>query len=453
MTPDWTRNAFVYHIYPLGLCDAPAKNDFQSAPVERLNRLYDWIPHIQNLGANTIYIGPLFESTAHGYDTADYFQLDRRLGTNETLKNLITVMKQHGMRVIFDAVFNHVGRDFYAFQDVIEHKQASAYCDWFLNLNFEQSSPYGDHFSYEGWAGHYDLVKLNLDNPAVRQHIFDAIAFWIDYFEIDGLRLDAADVMSPDFFRALRQHCQAKKPDFWLMGEIVHGDYNQLANSEMLHSTTNYEVYKGLYSSHVDCNLFEIAYSLNRQFGENGLYKDLLLYNFADNHDVNRVASNLDNPAHLYTLYGLMFTILGIPSIYYGSEWGITGKRTATNDRMLRPALSLHDIQPPHPDLYHAIQCFAKLRSELPALRYGNYRQLSIVHEQFAFERITESQHIIVLINISSQPAHITLENIPGKQLIDRLNGNEVVAIQEKGMQIEVYKNWLRVLEVPHEHI
>ena len=387
MSSEWARDAIFYHIYPLGLCGAPHHNDFQSSSVARLEVLFNWLDHIQNLGANAIYLGPVFESTAHGYDTADYFHVDRRLGTNDTLKNLIGEMKQRGFRVVLDGVFNHVGRDFWAFQDVVQRGQQSAYCSWFCNLNFGQQSPYGDAFTYEGWAGHYDLVKLNLANDAVRQHLFDAVTFWIETFDIDGLRLDAADSIEPAFFQALRQHTHQHKADFWLMGEVVHGDYRLWANETRLDATTNYECYKGLYSSHLDRNYFEIAYALNRQSGADGIYRDLLLYNFADNHDVNRVASNLTNPAHLYTLYGLLFTMPGIPSIYYGSEWGLDGRRTQTSDAALRPALHLPPEHIPHPHLYDAIRRFARVRHTTPALKVGRYEQRYIAHEQFAFER------------------------------------------------------------------
>ena len=128
------------------------------------------------------------------------------------------------------------------------------------------------------------------------------------------------------------------------MGEVVHGDYRKWANAETLDSVTNYECYKGLYSSHVDRNYFEIAYALNRQFGEVGLYCDIPLYNFADNHDVNRVASNLTNPAHLHTLYCLLFTMPGVPSIYYGSEWGMQTIKSNGDDHALRPHLDIATV-------------------------------------------------------------------------------------------------------------
>lgn len=448
MTPEWVKDAIFYHIYPLGLCGAPFRNNFQALPIPRLNMLFDWLDHIEQLGANAIYLGPLFESTAHGYDTVDYLQVDRRLGTNETLKILLAEMKQRGFRIILDGVFNHVGRDFWAFRDVIQHGIQSQYANWFSNLDFNQPSPYGDPFSYEGWAGHYDLVKLNLENHDVQQYLFEAISAWVEHYGIDGLRLDAADHILPDFFRALRIHCNQLKSDFWLMGEIVHGDYRQWANETMLDATTNYECYKGLYSSHVDCNYFEIAYSLNRMFGVDGIYHGLFLYNFADNHDVNRVASNLTHPAHLYTLYGLLFTMPGVPSIYYGSEWGIEGRRTDTTDRELRPAIDIHHFNPPHPHLSDAIRRFAKIRQNSLALKYGDYKQLHIAHEQLAFERTSVDEKIVVMLNASSQPASIILKDTSDTKFNDLLNKGDIFESYGNQVTIRVPSNWLRILHV-----
>ena len=125
--------------------------------------------------------------------------------------------------------------------DIQEKGQASEYCGWFQNLNFGGQSPCGDSFWYEGWNGHYNLVKLNLRNVGVCDHIIDAINYWIESFGIDGIRFDAADCIDFDFFKRIRSFCKGKKPDFWLMGEIIHGDYNRWANPEMLDSVTNYE--------------------------------------------------------------------------------------------------------------------------------------------------------------------------------------------------------------------
>jgi cyclomaltodextrinase len=447
--PHWSFDAIFYHIYPLGLTGASERNDFSQPPARRLEQLYDWIPH---LGVNALYLGPLFESTAHGYDTADYYHVDRRLGTDEMLVKLSAALHASGIRLVLDAVFNHVGRDFWAFRDVQRRGPDSPYRDWFHNLRFAGRSPYGDPFTYEGWAGHHDLVKLNLGNPAVRQHLFGAVASWMDAFAIDGLRLDAADVLDPDFLKALALFSKGRRPDFWLLGEIVQGDYRRLVNPGMLDSATNYECYKGLYSSLAEANYFEIAYALNRQFGPDGLYRDLPLYNFVDNHDVDRALSNLKKPAHLYPLYGLLFTMPGVPSVYYGSEWGLEARRTPYSDRMLRPQLDLSEMRrrTAHPRLAGDIARLAALRGSLPALRYGEYRQLHVAPQQFAFARFTPQEHVVVLLNAADAPAGFEV-SVPASATgaVDLLNGGERFPVQPGCLRVEqVQPYWGRILKL-----
>ena len=276
----WVNESVFYHIYPIGFCGAPRVNDGET--VCRLDKVIDWIPHLKSMSVNAIYFGPVFKSTVHGYDTDDYRVIDNRLGTNESFKHICDELHKNGIKVVLDGVFNHVGRNFWAFKDVCEKGNSSQYCGWFQNLNFGGKSPYGDSFSYEGWHGYYDLVKLNLKNPDVKNYLLDSVGMWMDEFKIDGLRLDAADCVDPDFFKALRHYTKSKDSNFWLMGEIIHGDYNRWANPEMLDSVTNYECYKGIYSSHNDKNYFEIAHSLNRQFANGGIYRSIYTYNFVD---------------------------------------------------------------------------------------------------------------------------------------------------------------------------
>ncbi len=447
----WAPDAVFYHIYPLGLCGAPEKNDFSSPPEERLDALYPWLDHIRGLGADAVYIGPLFESGSHGYDTVDYRAVDRRLGTNKGFAALCGAMHERGLRIVLDAVFNHVGRDFPAFKDVIANGERSQYAGWFHNLRFGGKSPYGDPFTYEGWSGHYSLIKLNLSNPGVREHLFQAAEAWIREFGIDGLRLDAADVMDPAFLRELAARCRRLRPDFWLMGEMVHGDYRRLANPETLDSATNYECYKGLYSSLVDKNYFEIAWSLNRQFGPEGIYRGLSLYSFADNHDVDRVASRLTEPAHLYPLYCLLFTMPGIPSVYYGSEWGIEGKKDGS-DRPLRPRLDLASApqNAAHPGLAPVISRLAGIRKANRALRAGGYAQLHVSHEQLAFMREAEGQRIIVAVNSAAAPARLQLQIPAGPdcRLVDLLNPGDSFPVKGGRAAIDsLPPRWARILE------
>lgn len=398
---------------------------------------------MRSIGVNALYLGPLFESTAHGYDTADYFHVDRRLGTNSTLAEVVEALHANGIRVILDGVFHHVGREFWAFRDLQVHGEQSRYREWFSGVNFGQRSPYGDPFTYDAWRGAFDLVKLNLRNHEVREHLSTAIASWIEQFKIDGLRLDVAEEIDPDFLRYLAGFCRRLRPDFWLLGEVIHGDYRRWVNPAMLDSVTNYECYKGLYSSHNDRNYFEIAYSLNREFGEPGIYKDLPLYNFVDNHDVHRIASTLRNPAHLYPLHLLLFTIPGVPSIYAGSEWGISGVKTHDSDAPLRPELrwpeSIRNAQ--HPHLVPAITRFAKIRAGSEALRRGSYEQLFVAHEQFAFARRHGNEHVVVVVNAASEPAQV---DIP----LDLAHNHEFADLLEPGRAFKANNGRLRIAPV-----
>ncbi len=445
----WIKDAIFYHIYPLGLCGAPGRNDFDTPPVHRLDALYPWLDHMQSLGVNALYLGPVFQSTRHGYDTADYYQVDRRLGDNETLARFASALHQRGMKLVLDGVFNHVGRDFWALKDLQTYGKESAYRDWFHNLRFDGQSPMGDSFQYEGWHGHYNLVKLNLSHPHVRAHLFDAVGMWMERFGIDGLRLDAADCLDFNFMQALRDFTKSRRPDFWLMGEVIHGDYRHWANPHTLDSVTNYESYKGLYSSLVDANYFEIAYTLNRQFGDPGMYRHLQLYNFVDNHDVDRAASKLSHPAHLYPLYILLLTMPGIPSVYYGSEWGLGGVKQGWSDAPLRPALDLEALrcQSPQHHLPGVIHRLAAIRERSEALRHGGYSQLYVSHQQLAFERQAGEERVVVALNSAREEAVLTLAlPVSVGSLVDWLNPGETFAVQGHSATISLSPNWGRIL-------
>ena len=287
MNDHWARDSVFYHLYPLGLCNAPRHNDLCGQPKSRLETLLPWIDHARTLGANAILLGPVMESGSHGYDGADYFQVDRRLGDRSTLAWVASEVHARGMKLVLDGVFHHVGRLFWAFRDVLEKGRASRFVDWF-HLDFTKKSPYNDSFSYVSWNGCDDLVKLNLNHPEVRDHLFEAVADWIREYHIDGLRLDAADHLDMRFMHDLGDFCRRMNGDFWLMGEVVKGPYNKWLEEGGLDSVTNYECYKGLFSSLNDANYHEISYCLNRQFGEYGFYRKTSLFTFADNHDVDR---------------------------------------------------------------------------------------------------------------------------------------------------------------------
>lgn len=394
----WYEEAIFYHIYPLGFCGCPIYNDGILA--NRILKIKDWIPHLKKLGVTAVYLSPIFESDKHGYDTRDYMRPDCRLGTDDDVKEVCDALHKEGIRVVLDGVFNHVGRGFFAFRDVIKNKWNSRYKDWF-RLSFDGNTCYNDGFWYEAWEGHYELVKLNLDNREVRDYLFSAVAKWIDEYGIDGLRLDVAYCLNRDFMRELRRFTDNKKSEFYLMGEMLHGDYNQLVNGDMLNSVTNYEFYKSLYSALNSDNLYEISYSQNRQFGYEQwcVYRGLRLSTFLDNHDVSRIATILTDKNKLKTAYTLLFAFCGVPYIYYGSEWGAEGDKK-DGDEALRKSFDA----PVWNALCDHIAKLAEIRKSEPTLVYGGYKNLKEGNKNLLFERSFNGRNIIVAANIEGCP-------------------------------------------------
>lgn len=389
----WYEQSVFYQIYPLGFCGAPKEND--GVCVNRIQKAADWIPHLQKLHVGAVYFSPVFESDRHGYDTRDFHKIDCRLGTNEDFAAVCHALHEKGIRVVLDGVFHHVGRGFWAFQDVLKNRENSPYKDWF-HIRFDGDSGYHDGLWYEGWEGHYELVKLNLQNPAVIEHLLGAVGRHMDDFGIDGLRLDVAYSLPEDFMRRLHDFCKGKKADFFLLGEMIHGDYNRIVNGGMLDSATNYECYKGLYSSFNTRNMFEISYSLNRQFGPENwtLYKGMNLLNFADNHDVTRIYSILSDKNHIRPLYAALFAMPGIPCLYYGSEWGAEGEKGRGDDD-LRPC-----FETPHEnELFDYIAKLCAIRAESPALMHGGFRNETVKNGQWVFARSAPEETLFVAVN------------------------------------------------------
>ena len=428
----WYDEAVFYHIYPLGLAGAPKQNDY-GEPVHRLNTLLPWVDHIKEIGGSALYIGPLFESVGHGYETTDYKKLDSRLGTNEDLTTFVAYCHEQGIKVIFDGVFNHTGRDFFAFKDIQANRENSQYKDWYCNVNFWGNNEYNDGFSYDNWGGYNLLVKLNQKNPAVVDYICDVIRFWVSEFDVDGIRLDAADVLDFDFMKALRRTANEVKPDFWLMGEVIHGDYSRWVNGETLHSVTNYTLHKALYSGHNDHNYFEIAHTV-RRLQNMGTLK---LYNFVDNHDVERIYTKLTNKAHFAPVHVLLYTLPGVPSIYYGSEFGIEGRKEYGSDDSLRPALNIEDYK----DSVKTNPCTAliaalgKVRQAVPALSYGSYDELMLTNRQFAYARDLDGTRVIVSVNNDDAPAGMHLAAGNCTAYVGSLSG-EKVSVQDGHINI-----------------
>lgn len=444
----WYENAAFYHIYPLGLCGAPKLNEGHEV-TERFDKLLPWISHIKKIGCNAIYLGPVFESVGHGYETTDYKTVDRRLGTNESFKQYVNACHEQGIRVVLDGVFNHTGREFFAFKDLKENREQSSYRDWYCNVNFNGNNEYNDGFSYDNWGGYNLLVRLNQKNPAVKEYILNVIRYWVDEFDIDGIRLDAADVLEFEFMKEIRRLANHIKDQFWVMGEVIHGDYGRWVNDEMLHSVTNYQLHKALFSGHNDHNYFEIAHNIKYV---HNLVNDKItgLYNFLDNHDVDRIASKVVNKENLVPIYYLLYTLPGVPSIYYGSEFSIEGVKANGSDDGLRPALDLDSLVEAHKKdkLLYEITKLGQLRQESEVLARGRYEELLLTNRQFAFGRYLEREAIITVVNNDEQDICVTIPiRMEGKGAKNLFSGEET-AIENGTIRITLEKNSGRVFRV-----
>jgi len=434
----WAYETSFYQIYPLGFCGAPFENDGNLE--HRILKVIDWIPHFKKLGVGAILFNPVFESDTHGYNTRDYKKIDVRLGTNDDFAKVCSELHKEGLKVILDGVFNHAGRGFFGFQDVLEKRWISEYTDWF-NINFDGNSNYDDGLWYDGWEGNYDLVKLNLKNPKVTDYLLESIRFWVKEFDIDGLRLDVAYCLEQDFIRTLRRETAAMKEDFYLTGEMIGGDYNRIMGDNLCHSATNYECYKGMFSALNSMNLFEIIHSLLRQFGPENwtLYRGRHLLSFVDNHDVSRIASILKRPEHLKLIYTLMFGMPGIPTIYYGSEWGEKGDKSM-GDPALRPCFDKPDWN----DLTDHISKLCSAKSESKALNYGDFTSLLLTNKQCIFRRSYEDERVLTVINADEAPfhAHFNAEAGCGTDLI---SGKDIDF--GGGLELPPYSSYLIKLE------
>ena len=413
----WAYESVFYQIYPLGFCGAPFEND--GVLQHRILKVIDWIPHIKKLGANAIYFSPLWESDTHGYNARDYRQVDCRLGTNADFRQVCDCLHREGIRVVLDGVFHHAGRGFFAFQDVLKNRENSRYLNWFY-INLQGDSAYHDGLWYEGWEGNYDLVKLNLQNEEVVQYLLESVRMWTEEFGIDGLRLDVAYCLDENFLRRLRSFCDGLKAEFFLVGEMLHGDYNRLMNDAMLHSVTNYECYKGLYSSFNSMNLFEIVHSLLRQFGPENwtLYRGKHLLSFVDNHDVTRIASLLTNERHLPLIYALMFGMPGIPCVYYGSEWGAKAHKSQGD-----PALRACFDAPVENGLTEWVSKLSAAKKGSAALMYGSFRSVVLTNRQCIFERAVQGERVLVAINADDTPYTAHFDAGCG-QAVDLIDGS-----------------------------
>ncbi|MBN2156858.1 MAG: alpha-amylase [Candidatus Lokiarchaeota archaeon] len=457
--PDWAKNGIIYHIYPLGFFDAPYNSQDESEVVNRLERLRKYYDYLQELGITIIQFGPIFESVSHGYDTTDYLKIDRRLGTNELFKEIVEELHQLGMKIIVDGVFNHVGRDFFSFRDVKDHKQNSSKQGWhFIDFTQSHLNPYLDGFDYKNWEGHHSLVKLNLKNQEVREFLFNVARYWLRDIGIDGWRLDVAYLIDNDFLREFKKVCKSVKSDSVLVGELIHNPYSKWIGPDLLDAGTGYQVYKSIYNSINENNFWELKSVLEQSFHPQwGQNRKILLMNFLGNHDVTRIRSNLKDERHVIPAFLILFTLYGIPKIYYGDEFGMKGIVIPfKSDRGVRGPMSPLSTKwdPLGKAIHENIKRFIQLRKKQHALIHGNIIPVwadNTKSNMIAYLRKSSKQTILVVVSTSYEVKKVKIPlwnlHLEGAVFRDLLNDFEEYNVRNNYLELDTEGCWGKVLE------
>ncbi|MCM8873622.1 alpha-amylase family protein [Cutibacterium acnes] len=371
--PGWVDHLIGWHVYPLGFVGAPARLESQEVS-HRLAHLGAWLDHAVALGCSSLALGPVFSSASHGYDTLDYFTIDPRLGDDDDFDHLLQAAHARGLSVLLDGVFNHVSRRNRIVQDA-----QSAGPDSDAGRMVRSCAGRLDVFE-----GHSDLVALNHDNPAVREHVTRIMNYWCGR-GVDGWRLDAAYSVNPEFWAAVLPSVREKYPDVWIFGEVIHGDYASIVRASGMDSVTQYELWKGIWSSIESRNFFELDHALGRHNEFSDAFTPMT---FVGNHDVTRIASRVGQDGAVLAT-AILATIGGIPLIYYGDELAYRGVKEERfgGDDDIRPVFpaSPADLSNLGADTLRAHQSLLGLRRRHPWLVDARTESLDLTNERYVY--------------------------------------------------------------------
>ncbi|MCC9177793.1 alpha-amylase family protein [Arthrobacter sp. zg-Y750] len=406
-TPDWVQHAIWWQVYPLGFTGAEKSGPAADAPVQhRLPQLTAWLDYILEMGASGLALGPVFASESHGYDTADYYRIDPRLGDDADFDELISQARARGLRVLLDGVFNHTGRSFAPFRKALEQGPDAAEARWF-HLGWPDGWKPGVEPEYGDFEGHHQLVALNHGEPEVALFVADVMKHWLRR-GADGWRLDAAYAVPSSFWAAVLDDVRTEFPDAWFVGEYIHGDYTAEVENGKLDSVTQYELWKAVWSSLSDGNFFELEWALQRH---NMFLETFVPLTFVGNHDVTRIASRLAPSGRLAHALVLLFTLPGTPVVYYGDEQGYRGIKEdrAGGDDDVRP------LFPAAPDelsavgapLYRLHQTLIGLRRRHAWLHGARTRTHSVSNEQLVYEVHDGGNSLVVALNLAAAAATV----------------------------------------------
>lgn len=394
----WTEHVIWWHVYPLGFVGADTTGADRS-PAHRLAHLEAWLDHVVDLGANGIALGPVFDSSTHGYDTIDYFRVDPRLGDEADLVHLVEAAHARGVRVLLDGVFNHVGRGFAPLRAALADPAAAE------NALFRHDAA----GRLEVFEGHDALVELDHSSPAVVDLVVSVMTYWLER-GVDGWRLDAAYCVPVDLWATVLPRVRERFPDAYILGEVLHGDYAAFVTDGTLDSVTQYELWKSLWSSVASANFFELDWTLRRH---NELLATFEPYTFVGNHDVTRIASQIPDERHRAHAVVLLFLLGGTPSVYYGDELGMVGvkEERVGGDDDVRPAFP---ATPADLDLSADAVATLALHRELiglrrrnPWLRTATSRTVTLTNTGYVLEVGAGEHRLVVALSIGDEGVEV----------------------------------------------
>jgi cyclomaltodextrinase / maltogenic alpha-amylase / neopullulanase len=396
--PDWIRHAIWWQLYPLGFVGAFPADPPPAADEHRLRRVTAWLDHAQELGASGVALGPIFSSRTHGYDTTDHYRIDPRLGDDHDFDHLVAEAKSRGLRILLDGVFNHVGTDFERYREARSGGDAA----WFLQRRN----------GFETFEGHDGLITLNHDNPDVAGYTADVMAHWLRR-GADGWRLDAAYAVPNRFWANVLPQLRHEFPDAWFVGEVIHGDYSAIVHAATFDSVTQYELWKAIWSSLNDGNFHELDWALRRH---DEFVQTFVPMTFIGNHDVTRIASQLDDPRHVEHALVVLLTTAGTPSIYAGDEWAYRGVKEERfgGDDAVRPEFPSRPVTSAHlgHDAFRLHQHLVGLRRRNPWLHTAQTTPLQVTNEQYVYRTSLGDDALVVVLNVAETALELSLNDV-----------------------------------------
>jgi cyclomaltodextrinase / maltogenic alpha-amylase / neopullulanase len=414
--PAWIEHAVWWQVYPLGFVGAePEARPREAGPLHRLPRLQGWLDYAVELGASGIALGPIFSAATHGYDTIDHYRIDPRLGDVGDFDAFVAAAHKRGLRVLLDGVFNHVGRDFPAFREVLREGARAPLASWF-RLSWPRGRGAGAVPDYANFEGHDALVALNHDEPSVVDYVAGVMDHWLRR-GADGWRLDAAYAVPNRFWAEVLARVRAAHPEAYFLGEVIHGDYAGIVRATGLDAVTQYELWKAIWSGLNDRNLYELAHALERH---NGFLDSFAPLTFVGNHDVTRIASRLADPRHLPHALAVLFCCGGTPSIYAGDEQAFRGvkEERAGGDDAVRPAFPEDPagLAPYGWPIYRLHQSLIGLRRRHPWLHGARSTVLDLTNETLALACQSGAGRLLLALNLGEAGADLSA---PGARAVE----------------------------------